>query len=79
MKKSILKGLPIVLPTRLPPVEVKPGEPLLTHAEAAERLSTSQRTVSRLVNKGLLGCIRIPHVGRRIPASAIDELIAKSR
>lgn len=52
--------------------------PLLTYAEAAERLNVSERTVWGLVKSGELAALRVGG-SVRIEQRAIDALLAEQR
>lgn len=52
-----------------------PHRVLLTAEEAADRLSVSRSTVYDLIRTGELRSVKIGRA-RRVPASAIDDLVA---
>jgi excisionase family DNA binding protein len=52
-----------------------PASPLLSPAEAAQRLSVSRRTVERLIARGELASMTIGQRSRRIPEDAVRSYI----
>jgi excisionase family DNA binding protein len=55
------------------------GKTLLTMAEVGERLRVSDRSVARMIDRGLLEAHRIGERQIRVPASAVDRLLEATR
>jgi excisionase family DNA binding protein len=56
----------------------KEAPDLLTTKQAAARLGFKPVTVLKWIREGRLACVRYGPVSLRIPASAVEALIAKS-
>lgn len=51
----------------------------LSVGEAAERLGVDAKSVTRWCNEGKLAHFRLPGGHRRIPAAAVESIVASAR
>ena len=62
------------MPRNRAPFDYRPGEPLLTSAQAAERLAVSPKTISRWAKQGRLPHLRTLGGHRRYDPDMVDQL-----